>query len=388
MSDLVGSMSGDLASLGIKELRKIITNAGLTTDGCVDKSDLVARALEAKEKLASTPEAALAQDAEAKVAALSRAELLPALEAALLRPPSQETALTANECLDRITETLMQDSGWLAELPRDRLLTAILGGMVMGLGGQGGLFAMSCMPLPYAMQECEGETRDLSTLIEAAEDTTGATFFDTLLAGLAKFDNENLQEQILMTLRIWISAWIENDGAEEGDEQEMVSLADGDIEPLMAMLNAGLLPLIVKPMERHPKHAGIVGHCLAVLSGVCGYRPPASVAAIVIGAGAMPRIVAALTDFRGDAETELDMLRAALPVLKCLTRDKAGCRAAADAGAERALVSAMGAYPAQPEMHKVVLQLLARVSSRATNEKHVGKDDRSAEEAIEAVYLY
>ena len=56
-----------------------------------------------------------------------------------------------------------------------------------------------------------------------------------------------------------------------------------------------------------------------------------------------------------------------------------------DAGAERALVSAMGAYPAQPEMHKVVLQLLARVSSRATNEKHVGKDDRSAEEAIEAV---
>ena len=121
MSDLVGSMSDDLASLGIKELRKIITNAGLTTDGCVDKSDLVARALEAKEKLASTPEAALAQDAEAKVAALSRAELLPALEAALLRPPSQETALTANECLDRITETLMQDSGWLAELPRDRL---------------------------------------------------------------------------------------------------------------------------------------------------------------------------------------------------------------------------------------------------------------------------
>ena len=66
----------------------------------------------------------------------------------------------------------------------------------------------------------------------------------------------------------------------------------------------------------------------------------------------------------------------------------AGCRAASDAGAERALVSAMGAYPAQPEMHKVVLQLLARVSSRATNEKHVGKDDRSAEEAIEAVYLY
>ena len=159
-----------------------------------------------------------------------------------------------------------------------------------------------------------------------------------------------------MTLRIWISAWIENDGAEEGDEEEMVSLADGDIEPLMAMLNAGLLPLIVKPMERHPQHAGIVGHCLAVLSGVCGYRPPASVAAIVIGAGAMPRIVAALSDFRGDAETELDMLRAALPVLKCLTRDKAGCRAAADAGAERALVSAMGAYPAQRDA-QVVLQL-------------------------------
>ena len=112
--------------------------------------------------------------------------------------------------------------------------------------------------LPYAMQECEGETRDLSTLIEAAEDTTGATFFDTL-RWAGEVDNENLQEQILETLRIWISAWIENDGAEEGDEEEMVSLADGDIEPLMAMLNAGLLPLIVKPMERHPKHAGIVG---------------------------------------------------------------------------------------------------------------------------------
>ena len=48
----------------------------------------------------------------------------------------------------------------------------------------------------------------------------------------------------------------------------------------------------------------------------------------------------------------------------------------------------VGALVGATTATSLVLQLLARVSSRATNEKHVGKDDRSAEEAIEAVYLY
>ena len=132
-----------------------------------------------------------------------------------------------------------------------------------------------------------------------------------------------------MTLRIWLSAFIENDGGDEGEEDEMVSLADGDTSTLMEMLNAGLLPLVLRPMARYPQSAGLIEHCLAVLTAVCGYRPPASVAAIVIAAGVMPRIVAALSAFRADSETELEMLRAALPLLKCLTRDASGCRAAA-----------------------------------------------------------
>ena len=35
--------------LSLKDLRALIGEAGLTTDGCIDKSDLRARALEAAE---------------------------------------------------------------------------------------------------------------------------------------------------------------------------------------------------------------------------------------------------------------------------------------------------------------------------------------------------
>ena len=130
-------MSSELASLSIKELRALITESGLTTAGCVDKSDLLERAAEAQ-VLASSGAAAGGPNAEAieeEIAALQPAELITTLESVLRRTPSQETALRANACFQRIAMALMEGE----EFARDRLLPAILGGMIMGLGGQGGL---------------------------------------------------------------------------------------------------------------------------------------------------------------------------------------------------------------------------------------------------------
>jgi hypothetical protein len=207
-----------LRGLSVKQLRALIAKCGMTTLGCIDKADLIDRAAEAQRKQAAGGAANGAPDAEAianEIAALPSAELLPALESVLRATPSQESALRAHECLERLTKWLMEDvdgeestetaagmSSGIAEsaasLPRGRLLAAILGGMKMGLGGQGGLFCCACMPLPYALQQyaCEGEGagEDAGALISAAEEEYGVGFFETLVGGLAKFDaREELQ---------------------------------------------------------------------------------------------------------------------------------------------------------------------------------------------------
>ena len=316
----------DLKGLSIKELRALIASAGLTTTGCVDKADLIERAAEAQQVLASgggkaTPSA---KAIEAEVARLEAVAVLPALEAALQQPPSQDTALKANACLERVTHMLVaaaDSSQEPAGLPRDRLLAAILGGLKMGLGGQGGLFTMACLPLPFALQQAAGDDDDdeddAQDLIERAEAQHETTFFDALLAGLAKFDGEETQGSILMTLRVWLSCLIENDG-----EDEMVALCDGDPTQLMEMLNAGLLPLVVRGMAIGRKTSQSVGSGLAILSAVCGYNPPEAVESIVLAAGAMTPIIDALDTYAGD----LEMIQAGIPILKALTQRKAGQR--------------------------------------------------------------
>ena len=194
----------NLRALSIKELRALIGQAGLTTEGCVDKSDLLERAQEAQQKLAAGGDPAVNADPEAieaEVAALPRAQLLPALESAVASEPCQSTALRANACLQRITEAFMSGDAAESDLPRAGVLAGVLGGLKMGLGGQGGLFAMACMPLPFVLvvdEESAGED-DLGTLVEAAEGQHGVAFFETLLRGLAKFDQEHLQASILLT---------------------------------------------------------------------------------------------------------------------------------------------------------------------------------------------
>jgi|AntAceMinimDraft_1070359.scaffolds.fasta_scaffold146834_1 hypothetical protein len=56
----------DFEALGVKALRELIASAGLTTQDCVEKSDLRQRAREAQAKLAARPAAAVSPAAGAK----------------------------------------------------------------------------------------------------------------------------------------------------------------------------------------------------------------------------------------------------------------------------------------------------------------------------------
>ena len=348
--------------MSVKELRALIMAAGLTTTGCVDKSDLIERAAEAR-ALPSPGGDGMAANVEAQVAALASADVLPSLEAALKRPPSQEVALLANACLDRLTHTLMEDG---AALPRGRLLTVILGSMKMGLGGQGGLFTMACLPLPFGLHHPDEEgdngesTPDLQEVIEQAEEANETTFFETLLAGLAKFDSLHAETagSILMTMRVWLSCLIEGDG--EG-EDDFVALCDDDPTQLFEMLNAGLLPAVMRPMLRYPHASNVVGSGLAIVTAVCGYHPPEEVEAIVLAAGAMAPVVDALTNHSRD----LEMVGSAIPLLKALTQRSAGAKAARGAGAEKALRGLVAIYPNEAELHSEVNALLGLIAQPA-----------------------
>ena len=127
----------DLRGLSIKELRALIGKAGLTTEGCVDKSDLLERAAEAQEKLASgggTGADADPEAIEAEIEALASAELLPTLEEVLKSEASQSTALRAKKTSTREEELevdLTGDYGNVALL----LLLYTLQGIPMGLTG-------------------------------------------------------------------------------------------------------------------------------------------------------------------------------------------------------------------------------------------------------------
>ena len=46
---------------------------------------------------------------------------------------------------------------------------------------------------------------------EAAQEEHGADFFETLLAGLVKFDEEHLQMSILMSMQQWLACQVEHD---------------------------------------------------------------------------------------------------------------------------------------------------------------------------------
>lgn len=127
----------------------------------------VGRACDADQKLAAGGGGGGdgAPDAEAieeSMKALDDADLLPTLEASISAPPSQETALLAHACLARVTEAFL--AGSVEHLPRPRALSAILGGLKMGLGGQGGLFIMACLPLPFVLT---GVGRRCATRAEA-----------------------------------------------------------------------------------------------------------------------------------------------------------------------------------------------------------------------------
>ena len=398
----------DLRGMSVKELRALITAAGLTTTGCVDKNDLIERAAEARARPSPSGDG-MVVNVEAQVAALPPADVLPSLEAALKRPPSQEVALLANACLERMTQTLMEDE---YAFPGGRLLTAILGSMKMGLGGQGGLFTMACLPLPYGLQQPneddDASTPELQELIEQAEEANETTFFDTLLAGLTKFDSLHAETagSIMMTMRVWLSCLIEGDGE---NEENFVALCDGDATQLFEMLNAGLVPAVTRPMLSYPHASNVVGSGLAIFTAVCGYHPPEEVEAIVLAAGAMAPVVDALTNHARD----LEIIGSAIPLLKALTQRPAGAKAARGARAERALRGLVAMYPKEAELHTEVtsiLKLLAQAASaRGGRSNALSKDLKAANSAargatrskgdavvrpttvherIDAVYLY
>ena len=139
-------MSDDLATLSVKELKTLIASAGLSSEGCVDKSDLRERGAEAQAKLRA--------GRTADPANWERNELLPLLEAAVAEQPTSESAERARECLERLVDAMSE--GW--EPQRDRMLSAVLGALKMGLGGQGGLFMMACLPLPFLISVDDDET--------------------------------------------------------------------------------------------------------------------------------------------------------------------------------------------------------------------------------------
>ena len=101
----------DVATLGVKELRAFIKAAGLTTEGCIDKADLLERAVEAQavgagpDKQDTNPDSAAI---EASISELGLSQVVDMLEEVLALPPSQVVARKANACLERVTLALME----------------------------------------------------------------------------------------------------------------------------------------------------------------------------------------------------------------------------------------------------------------------------------------
>ena len=307
----------DLKSLSIKELKGLISKAGLTTAGCTDKADLIERAEEAQQKLAAGGgDGADAEAIEAEVAALPITETLPILERSIKGEPSQTSALRANACLERITKAFMGPESSVAELPHGRLLSAVLGSLKMGLGGQGGLFMMACLLLPLVLAEREEEDEDLSEMVQAAEQEHDADVFETLLAGLAKFEREEVQNSILVTLRQWLGCQVEHDG---GDDFVAVEESTA-----FEMLNAGMMPLVLRAMRTYPANLQIADSGVAVISAICGLHPSVTIAEVIAAAGTLDVLVAALSSHASD----LEFLAGGIALLKALTTQPAGKSAA------------------------------------------------------------
>ena len=183
MTTLPACVRAQVATLSIKELRAVISAAGLTTEGCLDKADLQQRATEAQAALAAAPANPASGGTDFENAPLLDA--LDALEKAVATsPPTQQAAETASACLERIVPALMEGES----LPRQRTLNVMLGSMSFGLGGQGGLFTMSLLPLPFLLTNDDPEEgEDLHDMIEMAEEAHCCEFIATMLDGLGEY---------------------------------------------------------------------------------------------------------------------------------------------------------------------------------------------------------
>eukprot|EP00966_Prymnesium_polylepis_P283919 6558970-Prymnesium_polylepis.1 len=94
------TMSDDaIASLSIKELRALIAEAGLSTEGCLDKNDLRERAAEAQRHLATR---SAVPAATPSLDGMALEDVLTALEEAISKPPGQEAAERASACLEQM----------------------------------------------------------------------------------------------------------------------------------------------------------------------------------------------------------------------------------------------------------------------------------------------
>lgn len=335
----------DVATLSIKELKELITSAGLTTSGCVDKSDLRERAKEAQQKLAAGGGPAAAGGDE-DVSKLTLPEIVALLEKVVVRPPTQQqqNAEMARSCLEPLVEALME--GEDLQVPRERLLAAVLGSLKLGLGGQGGLFTMACMPLPFLLSS-EDEEEDVTDALEAAETKHDAPLVGTLLAGLGKFHaDEDMCLAVMMSLQQTLGCYALHDEA---------AAAGADEEPtvLMQLLNEGLLPSVVRAMEAHPTCAPVQGSGIGCIALVCGRAPNEMVVGIALGAGVMTPLLRTFTSFAKDREA----CSTAAGLLQALARTDTGRRAAKKAGAFDAITKLRDANKDDPALQVEMFEL-------------------------------
>jgi hypothetical protein len=125
----------------------------------------------------------------------------------------------------------------------------------------------------------------------------------------------------------------------------------------------------------------LVGAGLAILSAVCGYHPPPQVEGVVLAADAMAPIVQAHTSYAHD----LEMIGAALPLLKALTQRADGREAARAAGADAALTALMAKHPSEDELHAEASAVLAALAQGAPkNGRTKGRSKEVAQRLTDA----
>ena len=337
----------DIDTLSVKELKEFIKSAGLTISGCVDKSDLRERAKEAQEKLAAGGGRAAA-GGEEDVSKLTLPEVVALLEKTVDAPKpaqQQQNAEMARSCLEPLVEALME--GKDLQVPRSRLLAAVLGSLKLGLGGQGGLFTMSCMPLPFLLSS-DDEEEDITGALEEAETKHDAPLVGTLLAGLGKFHaDEDMCLAVMMSLQQTLACYA-LESASAGGTRE-----DDEPPVLMQLLNEGLLPSVVRAMDAHPTCASVQGSGISCIAAVCGSAPVEMVVGIALGAGVMTPLLRMFTSF----PKERDECSVAAGLLQALAKTDTGRRAAKKAGAFAAITKLRDANKDDPALQVEMFEL-------------------------------